>query len=187
MLEVCIALFLSQSLLLMIMTSYSIFLKLSGEIKRNAESIESGYASCHFLRVASQQAFKVRAILEPSLLHQTLKIKPLTDAFELQLMTQAGGVSAYFFISEMILASGQKHFAFFYKQQGKPRVQIASKIHNLQAWYGVKCLNSGNICHYFTARDVADWNQVRAIKLNLLLENQPTSQWVIYLALKKNS
>lgn len=188
LIELSIACCLSGFLFLLLMTFYSAHVRFSIELKQTAEQLENARYACFFIRNLFSQSRRIKSLSHKECSH--LKVRPGTDGCELELRSNKNTKVVFLFISQSnaLSAPPQPSYALFYKEQNKPRIEIASDVYSMKIVYGLRCSRSDNICSYEESNETLNWARVTSVKLSLLMQQGLLSKkWNLYLALNRTN
>lgn len=163
LLELLLASCLGSVLIITLMSSYALIAKEN----RAINELDAAITECNYLIYFLYQHFhdntsSIKTVFTLSL-HDYQSLKMINNSEGIGLTRKIGSKiqKEYFFLSE----TAQKDEAFYYKEDNKPKIRIASGIVGLKIWYGLKCIKTDNICHYVFGNQLSNDVVIRAIKM----------------------
>lgn len=150
------------------MTFYSLIAKQSAVFNQ----LDTAITECNYLMYFLYQHFNdynsaIKNVFTVSG-HDHESLKMINNSEGVGLTRKIGSKiqKEYFFLSE----TAQKESAFYYKEDNKPKIKIAPDVVGLKIWYGLKCVETNNICHYVFGNQLPKGAVIRAIKMMITIK-----------------
>jgi hypothetical protein len=172
--ELLIAFMLSSTLTLIAIQYYALAKRLSQSVTiRATELEEERYVFYFILNYLTQPGIQIK---NPQSYFDYLQLKANSDVVATN--------KAFFYVS----TTHHHRYppALFFKEGGKPRVELATAVSHMRIEYGIKCKDSNNICQYVTSQSNVTWENIVSLKIEL---KRAQSSWQskmqqIYVAIK---
>ncbi|QLH43605.1 MAG: PilW family protein [Coxiellaceae bacterium] len=153
----------------------------------------AGYASCGGVIWNTDQTNAIRGYIATDVPSElSPRISSSADAVAITncryMVQQWQNTTVYYFIADTGRKNkqGRSVYALYEKLGTQGSEELVDNITDMRIFYGVSDSNSVDIAAYLTADQVADWSQVRAVVINLLLNTEeeilPASAQYWYLS-----
>lgn len=175
LLEFMLSAALSSTIALILCVYYSLFTKLHLDIIKQYSQLEDLRFAAYFFYDCIDKSRKSDISPVDKVTRALMRVKKGTEALQIQ---QGDRSRCYFYLSE----KEPSRSALFYKETGKPRLEIADNVDQLSIFYGIKCVESDNVCFYLQEKQFLNHLPVRSVFITFKPKScdKASKPWSVY-------